>query len=263
MLLATVIIVLREVLEAMLLMSLFLGISYRLLIPRTWMPKAVLLGLLCAYGYATFFQHIASAFDGVGQEVFNANLQILTFACLLLFNVIIITLTPAHIPQSLLTGVMQTGVSLVICQEGAEIMLYLTGYAARPEQYLPLVIGTVFGAGIGLSLGILLYYFMSSLPVRMTRILGYSILLLVGASLVSQAVRLLIQIDWLPGGPPLWDTSTWIAEGSVTGQLLYALVGYEATPTALEGLFYLAALLLVPLCSVLVKIYQTVRRSEQ
>jgi high-affinity iron transporter len=40
----------------------------------------------------------------------------------------------------------------------------------------------------------------------------------------------------------VWDTSDWVAETSVTGQLLYALLGYEATPTLTQLIVYSATL---------------------
>jgi high-affinity iron transporter len=46
----------------------------------------------------------------------------------------------------------------------------------------------------------------------------------------------------LPAQAPLWDASGWISEISLTGQLLYALIGYEATPTPLQIIFYLLTL---------------------
>jgi high-affinity iron transporter len=41
---------------------------------------------------------------------------------------------------------------------------------------------------------------------------------------------------------PVWDSSGWISETSVTGQLLYALLGYEATPSLKQLVFYGATL---------------------
>ena len=49
----------------------------------------------------------------------------------------------------------------------------------------------------------------------------------------------------------MWDTSGLISEGSLTGQLLYALVGYEATPSALEVLAYAGSLLIIFLAALI------------
>ena len=54
------------------------------------------------------------------------------------------------------------------------------------------------------------------------------------AGMVLQATQLLMQVDWLSSGEPLWDSSWFIAEASVVGQMAYAIFGYEATPSLIE-----------------------------
>jgi high-affinity iron transporter len=70
------------------------------------------------------------------------------------------------------------------------------------------------------------------------------VLAIVAAGLAGQAAQLLIQADWLPAQNALWDTSAWLPEDSLAGQLLYALLGYEATPTPLQAGIYFVTLLL-------------------
>ena len=55
-------------------------------------------------------------------------------------------------------------------------------------------------------------------------------------------MSLLIQADWVQAGPPLWDTSELLREDSMGGQLLYALLGYEASPSRVEATMYAAGL---------------------
>jgi high-affinity iron transporter len=64
------------------------------------------------------------------------------------------------------------------------------------------------------------------------------------AGMLSQAVLYLIQADLLPSQLPLWDTSNFISESSLMGELLHAMLGYEASPTAIQALVYLGSLLL-------------------
>ena len=79
-------------------------------------------------------------------------------------------------------------------------------------------------------------------PARRALSISLGLLLLIGAGMSSQATRLLIQADWISAGGALWDTSGILAEDSLSGQLLYALVGYEASPSALEVAAYVAAI---------------------
>jgi high-affinity iron transporter len=52
---------------------------------------------------------------------------------------------------------------------------------------------------------------------------------------------------------PLWDSSRWLAPDSALGMLLHALAGYEARPTGLQLLFYVAALVGITVASRLVR----------
>lgn len=72
--------------------------------------------------------------------------------------------------------------------------------------------------------------------------MGTLTIMLVGAGMVLQSVQQLIQADLLPGQHALWDTTDWIAENSIAGQLLYALIGYEATPSPLQVICYLSSI---------------------
>jgi high-affinity iron transporter len=69
-------------------------------------------------------------------------------------------------------------------------------------------------------------------------------LLLQAGSTVAQSAQLLMQADWIDQTYPLWDSLWLIDERSLTGQMLYALMGYEATPTSKEVLFYIASLVI-------------------
>ena len=60
----------------------------------------------------------------------------------------------------------------------------------------------------------------------------------------AQATLLLIQADGLPAQAPLWNSSRWLPESSPLGQLLYALIGYEATPSPLVVGIYLASMII-------------------
>ena len=63
--------------------------------------------------------------------------------------------------------------------------------------------------------------------------------------MMSQATQFLIQADWLASTEPVWDSSHIISEHSLPGQLLYALMAYEATPTWSQIIIYLTSLLLM------------------
>jgi high-affinity iron transporter len=251
MLLTSVVIVLREVLEASLLISVLSALSGVLGIPRRWIGWALLFGLAGAVGYSFGVAEISDWFDGVGQEVTSAVMQLLIFLLLLMFT-FLVAQDPGtqRFSGKLIVLVMAATVSLGVTREGFEILVYLYGFSADLPRFITILSGSVIGACIGISIGALIYYFVSALSYRLSLIAGLGLLALVAAGMLSQAVLLLIQADWLPSQFPLWDSSGWLPESSVTGQLLYALIGYEATPTALQASFYFGGLLLLLIVAV-------------
>lgn len=136
-------------------------------------------------------------------------------------------------------------VALAVTREGSEILVFLQGFLGQSDQARPVAIGSAIGFGIGLSVGLLLFY--AQLPLRgpLTRWIPLVLLALYGGNMMSQATLHLIQADWLQSGPALWDSSAWLPEQSVTGRLLYALVGYESSPSAVQAVSYAVGTLAV------------------
>ncbi|HHJ35555.1 MAG TPA: iron permease [Gammaproteobacteria bacterium] len=245
MILSSVIIILGEVLELSILGSLFLALSFRLKMSRHWIAYAVIAGIACGILYAISFDTASQWFDGFGQEVINAGILIGIYLSLLLFNATIFINDKKPGTMKIIRWAMISGMVLAITRDGSEIFLYLSGFILSGESITPILTGSILGAGIGLSFGILIYYLFTNMTQDRARYVGYTLLLFVAAGMLSQAVRLLIQIDWLPAQNIVWDTSDWLDESSITGRLLYTLIGYEATPTPIEIQCYIAAIVCI------------------
>ena len=71
-----VVIVLREVLEAMLLICMLMATSTAMGYRFRWMPGALALGAAGATLYALRLEQISMAFEGFGQEYLNSGLLI-------------------------------------------------------------------------------------------------------------------------------------------------------------------------------------------
>ena len=83
MLLTSVVIIIREVLEAALLISILLSMCRQLGVSQAWFKWGVLAGLLGSVGYGQQMGNISSAMGGVGQELSDAGIQLLIYLCLL------------------------------------------------------------------------------------------------------------------------------------------------------------------------------------
>jgi len=245
MILSSVVIILGEVLELAVLISLFLALSFPFKMSRCWVVYALLTGSAGAILYAASFDSLSQWLDGFGQEVINACIQLGIYICLLLFNTFIFIANKQQHATKYLPWIMALGVCLAVTREGSEIYIYISGFLPSSQLITPVITGSILGAGIGLSLGIVIYYLFINMSNQKSLYLGYSLLLLVAAGMIIQAIRLLIQIDWLPAQEIFWDISSWIDESSVGGRLLYTLIGYEATPTPIEIQGYFSAVTLI------------------
>lgn len=246
MLLTSVILILREVLEAALLLSILLVITRFLQLRFRWFYCALTMGIAGAALYGTRLAAISNAFDGAGQELLNASLQTALYGVLIAIGTLVIAQHYRHGRSALpLTAAMAAAVTMAVAREGSEIFIYLSAFRYQPDAFSRVLSGGLLGAGIGFSIGALFYYLLLSFPRRRTLLAACLLLTLVGGAMCAQAARELIQVDWLPAQAPLWDTSALVAEQSITGQLLYALVGYEATPSPLEVLIYVTSMVLM------------------
>jgi high-affinity iron transporter len=227
-LIESVLLVLREVLEFALLVGMLLAAGAQIGMRWRWLAGALLAGLTGAATYAASMRSISAWFGGVGYEVVNAGLQIAVYV-LLLAVIGVLARRPTEPPRAFawLAGI---ATATAVTREGSEILLYLSAFENRPSALADLLLGTVLGVGVGFSAGTLLYYLLRGLPRRVGRPATLVLLALTSAGMWAQASALLIQADWLPAQAPLWNTSALVPQGSVLGQVLYALMGYEATP---------------------------------
>ena len=251
MLINAVILILQETLEAALLISVLTALAHAQRRGLRWLLPGLLAGLLLSWLYAANIETISGWFDYVGQEVVNAVLQ---GAIAVLLAAIFWSLAGAQAScepgasRSSRTGFALSAaliVMLAVTREGSEIVLYLSGLVRQEDKLQVVLMGSGLGMGIGLSIGFLLFYALLGLSTRTNLRLSVILLAMFAGNMLSQAVLQLIQADWLPSSQPLWDSSNWLSEQSVFGQLLYALVGYEATPSSWQVWSYLLGFLLV------------------
>lgn len=252
MLINSVIIVLREVLEAALMVSVLLAASRFLQLRLSWVYYALGAGLAGAAAYGRFLEPVSGLFDGVGQELFNALLQYATFAAL---AVIAFLISRQHNVgdhrKSALPVLMAVAVALAITREGSEVLIYVSGFVQTNNFLSSVGVGSFAGAAIGFSVGVLFYYILLAVDSRSALMISLLLLGLAAAGMSAQATGLLIQADWLSVAGPVWDTSAYVAENSLAGQLLYALIGYEASPSSIEAITYFGSIAIMALSALL------------
>lgn len=246
MLLTTIIIVLREVLEITVLMSLLASVSKHVGIQFSHFLIALLLGITFSYIYAENLSFISELFDYTGQEWINSILQITIYASLALF-IILLCINRQQMDglKGRMTFLMLLPIVLALVREGSEIYIYIDSFFHGSRPLFPVVVGSIIGSCIGLSIGALIYYALILCPLKRRLTIVKISLSVTACGVLSQAVSLLLQADVLYSYPAVWNSSDYLAEDSVVGQLLYAILGYEATPAPQQVIVYLAGLLLI------------------
>lgn len=245
MFLNSVIISLREVLEAAFIISILLFLSRRFLISSRWSLIGVSLGLVFSILYGINIRAITNSYDGLGQEILNAAMQLLIYSLLLAGAYFTLTLDKSKPQTKLSLQVLYILVTtFAISREGSEIYLYISAFRSH-EDILPIVFsGSFLGAGIGFSVGALLFFTLNQSPRQYTFRLAFPLMAVIAAGMCIQASQLLMQANVLPSGLPLWNTNNILSENTVAGQLLYAVVGYEASPSLIEVFAYASALVI-------------------
>ncbi|EAW31776.1 iron permease, FTR1 family protein [marine gamma proteobacterium HTCC2143] len=244
MLIDAVVIILRETLEAAILIGILISISNSVSIKPYWLFLSLTCGIFSAVGYAASLGSISTWFDYVGQEVVNASIQYLIYGCLLATAVLTAN-SNLRLTFSLKLA-MASAATLAMIREGSEIIIFFTGFLSKEHIMAEALTSGFIGLTIGMSVGALCYFSIIACPRKTRMKVQITLLSFIAAGMVAQATQLLIQADWLPSTGQLWDSTGILSEQSTVGQLAYATFGYEATPTPVEVYTYLIALLLIP-----------------
>ncbi|MFO1406671.1 MAG: FTR1 family protein [Steroidobacteraceae bacterium] len=251
------IIVFREVLEAALVIGIVLAATRGTAGSRAWVAGGVAAGIAAAILVAAGAGRIGEAFEGVGQELLNAT--ILGLAALMLgWHGVWMRRHGAELAREMQSvgrdvgagarplHVLAVVVGLAVLREGSEVVLFLYGVAAGGAGGSGLLAGSLAGLAAGLAAGALMYFGLLRIPARaMFRVTGL-LLVLLAAGMAGQSAAMLVQAGTLPAiAAPLWDTSGWLPEGGVAGQLLHALAGYDDRPSATQALAWVATVVAI------------------
>lgn len=257
--LATAILVFREVLEAALVISIVMAATRGVFGRGLWVTSGAALGVAGAVVMAVFANTIAEAAEGAGQELANAAI-LFAAAAMLAWHMVWMARHGHGLSRQMqrLGTDVSTGsrpiaallvvVALAVLREGSEIVLFLIGLGVDGSSASGMMIGGVLGLIGGVAVGTGLYFGLVRIPIRNLFTVTNAMILLLAAGMVSHGARYLIDIDMLPSlGGVLWDSSALISDQSVLGQALYTLIGYDARPTAMQLVFFAATAALIVL----------------
>ena len=241
--LASLVIVFREVIEAGLVVGIVLAATRSVPGRGLWVIGGVAGGALGACLVAGFAGELGALFSGSGQELFNAAILLIAVGMLTWHNAWMsshgreLAREVRAIGSAVAAGdrpmmALAVVVGVAVLREGSEVVLFLYGILASGSTS---VAGMLAGGALGIALGIvlsaLIYLGLLTVPAHRLFAVTTGLITLLAAGLAAQAVFFLQQADYLQGlATPLWDTSWLLSDDSIAGRLLHTLIGYTATP---------------------------------
>ena len=253
--LAALIIVFREVFEAGLIIGIVMAVTRVVAGRGWWIGGGVATGALAACVVALFTSKLSDAFQGTGQELFNAAILGLAVVMLTWHNVwmakhgreLAAEMRAAgeavvHGSKSLFALAIVVGVAVL--REGFEVVLFLYGIvAAEGGANLGIFFGGLAGLALGASVCLLTYFGLLKIPGRYLFAATSVMIAFLAAGMASQAMAFLAQANAVTAlDKPVWDTSWLLSESSILGRALHTLIGYSDQPTEMQLLIYVAVL---------------------
>lgn len=253
--LATLLIVFREVIEAGLIVGIVLAATKG--VPRRsfWVTYGIAGGVLGACLVALFAGKIASLFAGSGQEIFDATILLLAVCMLTWHNVWM-----AGHGREMAREMKQVGsevaagrkslaalaivVGIAVLREGSEVVLFLYGIASQGGTSSgAMLLGGVLGLAAGAAVTALMYYGLLAIPAGKLFSVTSGLIMLLAAGMAAQAILFIQQGGYLEYlTRTVWDTSSILPQHSIVGRLLHTLVGYNDSPNGAQLIAYLAVI---------------------
>ncbi len=270
--LATAIIVFREVLEAALIIGIVLAATQGLARRAGWVSAGIMAGVAGAGLVAWFADAISAALAGVGQEVFNAGIMLFAVMMLGWHNVWMkrhgreMAQEMRDMGQAVKLGtrsltMLAVVIGLAVLREGSEVVLFLYGIAVAQQDSPGLMLsGGLLGLFSGSIAGLLMYRGLLRVSSRHLFTVTTWMITLLASGMAAQAAAFLTQADLLPPlVQSMWDTSGIVAQNSIFGRVLQTLIGYADHPNGMQVLFYAATLISI---AVFMRLYGNVPASK-
>ena len=256
--LATLVIVFREVIEAGLIVGIVLAATQGVARRGLWVGYGVIGGVAGACLVAAFAGQIASLFAGSGQELFNASILLLAVGMLTWHNVWmashgrVMAQEMRQVGADVAAGKRPLPALSIVCgvavlREGSEIVLFLYGIAASGgTSAAGMMAGGALGVLAGAGVSALMYFGLLTIPARHLFSVTSGLITLLAAGLAAQAVAFLQQAGYLDVlTSTVWNTSWFLSDDSLIGRLVHTLIGYTARPSGAQLLIYLVTIAVI------------------
>ena len=245
---------LREGLEAFLIVGILLAIldKLKLQYAKKYVWLGLVFGLITSAIVSFIFIVIIDGFE-------SEDLKYITTLGILMFAILMLSYMIFWVHKSSISNDLQQKIELsanqkfavfsiiffAVLREGFELILLILAISSNLQtSNLNTTIWTV----LGLVTSAMLIYtmFASSKKLSIKQIFKYSTysIIIITAGLVSLLIRGLQAKDYIVTFiDPIYDTSFLVTNSSSTGQILGALIGYDATPSLLQVVVFVGYIL--------------------
>ena len=144
----------------------------------------------------------------------------------------------------------RTGLALLAFQavgrEGLETVVFTLAIAFSTRHPGSLLIGALIGLAIALAIAFVMYRLGHRINIgRFFTAVG-TLLMIFAAGLLVDAVQNMQELGWLPVAThPLWHTGGILNEDSAVGDIAHTFFGYAQSPTVLQAVVYVLYLVCV------------------
>jgi high-affinity iron transporter len=254
--LASLLIVFREVIEAGLIVGIVLAATKGVRSRGWWVSIGVAAGVVGAGIVAAFAGELAGLFQGSGQEIFEASILLFAVVMLTWHNVWMAGHGRAMAREMKAVGAqVQAGdrplaalavvVGIAVLREGSEVVLFLYGIASQGgTTAAAMIAGGALGVVAGAVVTALMYFGLLAIPAHRLFSVTAGLITLLAAGMAAQAILFLQQGGYLEFlTRTVWDTSWLLKQDSIPGRLLHTLVGYSDTPNGAQLVAYVLTVL--------------------
>ena len=256
--LGALIIVFREVIEAGLIVGIVMAATRGVPHRGRWVGIGIGGGVLGASIVALFAGVIADAFQGSGQELFNASVLGVAVIMLMWHNAWMarhgreMAAQMRNLGSAVSEGAkpltaLAIVIGLAVLREGSEVVLFLYGIAINDgTSNWGLFAGGVMGVVAGAIVSALTYQGMLKIPMRYFFSVTNALITLLAAGMAAQSVSYLEQagVSTL-FSETIWNSSWLLSEKSIPGRVLHTLLGYVDQPSLMQLIAYLAVIAVV------------------
>jgi high-affinity iron transporter len=255
---AIAIAVFREFLEISIFLSFFGVISKNIKDFRILFTAGLLSGIFGAFIIAFFTDHISESLDGMGQEVFDAIIILVTVVMIIStlvwmknhskkIKASVIEIGESYDSSNASKFMLVSLIASTIFREGAEIVLIVHSISSVQGDHATVYLkGFLIGASAGLAVGVAIFYGLFRYAAKYIFSICSFLMTFIAAGLSAEASKKLISTGYINAlSEKLWDTSFIIPDESIVGKILKIFFGYTSKPTAMEFVFYFGTLLII------------------